>query len=194
MLWSRNYSRYSSTPIHMQPMGGRLDRVTPPSATTDAAAPAAAGAGPSASPPAWSPMQAGNRERAAGGLARIGFKRGRSDEEGDGGGGGGGGGGASLVAGGLEGAAAAGLAAGNSAKRRALASRLSQGDRRTWRAGATPGGAARLPALPAPEVRQTAAAEAPSTAATPGAHAARLNSSAARRILMSLQTVDVVRP
>ena len=135
-------------------------------------------------------MQSGNRERAAtGAIPRsIGYKRGRSDEEGDAGGG------ASLLASGLDGAAAA---VGNSAKRRALASRLSLGERRTWRAGATPHAGARLqPALPAPErpPQQTAADdEARGTAATPGAHAAKLNSSAARRILMSLQAVDLVR-
>ena len=177
----------------MQPMGGRLDGISPPPDLAHAAPPADNMAGPSRTPPAWSPMQSGNRDWPAGGLPRIGFKRGRSDEEGDGGGGGGG---ASLVASGLESAAAAGLATGNSAKRRALASRLSQGggDRRTWRAAATPGVGTRLPALPAPESQQAAVAEESSRAATPRAHAARLNTSAARRILMSLQTVDVVRP
>jgi len=163
--------------------------VSPPSAPQDAATPADAAGPSSTSPPAWSPMQSGNRDRAASGTQpRIGFKRGRSDEEGDGGGGGG----ASLLASGLGDLAAA---VGNSAKRRALASRLSMGERRTWRAGATPHAGARLlPALPAPErAPQNAATDAAGGSATPGAHAAKLNSSAARRILMSLQSVDLVR-
>jgi len=166
-----------------------MDSVSPPSAPPDAAT-AADAAGPSStSSPAWSPMQSGNRDRAASGAQpRIGLKRGRSDEEGDGSGGG-----ASLLASGLGDPAAA---VGNSAKRRALASRLSQGERRTWRAGATPHAGARLlPALPAPEraPQQAATDAAGGSAVTPGAHAAKLNSSAARRIVMSLQSVDLVR-
>ena len=137
------------------------------------------------------PCRSGNRDRAASGAQpRIGFKRGRSDEEGDGEGSGGG---ASLLASGLGDPAAM---VGNSAKRRALASRLSHGERRTWRAGATPhAGARMLPALPGPEraPQQAASDAAGGSAGTPGAHAAKLNSSAARRILMSLQSVDLVR-
>ena len=146
IVCGRGYRRGFSTPINMMPLGGRTDDVNLPSATADAAPRDAEGPS-TTSPPAWSPMQSGNRDRAAtGALPRIGLKRGRSDEEGNDRGGGG----ASLLSSGLDDAAAA--SHGNTAKRRALASRLSMGERRTWRAGSTPHAGARLlPAPPAPE-------------------------------------------
>ena len=101
---------------------------------------------------------------------RTGSKRGREEEEADSG--------PSLVGSGLG----SGAGNANSTKRQAR-SRLGVGDRRTWRAGLTPAPAPRLSAPPAPAAEEGA-----------GASVARMSSLAARRILISLETVDRVRP
>lgn len=100
---------------------------------------------------------------------RTGSKRGRAEEEADSR--------PSLVGSGLG----SGAGNANSTKRQAR-SRLGVGDRRTWRAGLTPAPVPRLPAPPAPAAEKGA-----------GACVAQMSSLAARRILISLETVDRVR-
>lgn len=182
-VWSRGYGRYSGTPIHMQPMGGRRDIA--------AEVPAQQAPLPSASPPqasveppavralAWSPMR--STPTSAGSTPRTGFKRARVEE-------GGNESAASLVGSGLG---ATPRDAPASAKRQAL-SRLGAGDRRTWRAGLTPHPASRLPA-PSLFGGSEAGPSGGAIVDDAEASAAQLSSLAARRILISLETVQRVR-
>lgn len=126
---------------------------------------------------AWSPMRSSPTSAVT---PHTGSKRARVEE-------GGNESAASLVGSGLG---ATPRDAPASAKRQAL-SRLGAGDRRTWRAGLTPHPASRLPA-PSLLGGSEAGPSGGAIADDGGASEAQLSSLAARRILISLETVQRV--